>query len=245
MAGHNKWSQIKRAKGAADVKRGKVFSKLARELFIAAKEGGGDPDLNASLRMVIVKCKAANMPAENVERAIAKATGGGDGVVYEELTYEMFGPDGVAIFAEISTDNRNRSAAEMRHIASKNGANIATTGAVTRLFQRKGQIIIARENADEEDLMELAIEAGAEDFIADANGYEILTDPARFEAVHRKIEAKGIPLEVAEVTHLPLSTTPVVDPSSAATIHRLIDLLEDHDDVRSVHHNAELPDDPE
>ena len=242
MAGHNKWSQIKRAKGAADAKRGKVFSKLARELFIAAKEGGGDPDLNARLRMVIVKCKAANMPADNVERAIAKATGGGDGVVFEELTYELFGPEGVALFAEISTDNRNRTAAEMRHIASKNGANIATTGAVTRLFQRKGQIIVARENAAEDELMELAIEAGAEDFVADENGYEILTDPSEFEAVQSRIAAREIPCEVAEVTYLPLSTTPVSDPKSVETIQRLIDLLEDHDDVRSVHHNAELPD---
>jgi YebC/PmpR family DNA-binding regulatory protein len=241
MAGHNKWSQIKRAKGAADVKRGKIFSKLGRELFIAAKEGGGDPDLNAHLRMVIVKCKAANMPADNVERAIAKATGAGEGIVFEDLTYELFGPEGVAIFAEISTDNRNRTAAEMRHIASKNSANIATTGAVTRLFHRKGQIIIARENAEEDALMELAIDAGAEDFIADENGYEILTDPADFEAVHSKIEEKAISCEVAEVTHLPLSTTPVTDPKSLEIIQRLIDLLEDNDDVRSVHHNAELP----
>ncbi len=243
MAGHNKWSQIKRAKGAADVKRGKIFSKLARELFIAAKEGGGDPDLNARLRMVIVKCKAANMPADNLERAIAKATGGGDGVVFDELTYELFGPGGVAIFAEISTDNRNRTAADMRQIAGKNGANIATTGAVTRLFQRKGQVIIARENANEEELMGLAIEAGAEDFIADEHGYEILADPAHFEAVHAKIEEKNIPCEVAEVTHLPLIRTPMPDEESTKMLHRLIELLEDHDDVRSLHHNAELPDD--
>ncbi len=243
MAGHNKWSQIKRAKGAADVKRGKVFSKLARELFIAAKEGGGDPDLNARLRMVIVKCKAANMPADNLERAIAKATGGGDGMVFDELTYELFGPGGVAIFAEISTDNRNRTAAEMRLIVGKNGANIATTGAVTRLFQRKGQMIISRENANEEELMELAIEAGAEDFIADEHGYEILTDPAQFEAVHRRVEARNIPCEVAEVTHLPLIRTPMPDADSAEMLNRLIELLEDHDDVRSLHHNAELSDD--
>jgi len=242
MAGHNKWSQIKRAKGAADVKRGKVFSKLARELFIAAKEGGGDPDLNARLRMVIVKCKAANMPADNLERAIAKATGGGDGVVFDELTYELFGPCGVAIFAEITTDNRNRTAADMRRIAGKNGANIATTGAVTRLFQRKGQIIIARENADEEELMELAIEAGAEDFLADENGYEILTDPAQFEPVHAKIEKRNISCEVAEVTHIPLSRAPLPDEESVQMLNRLIELLEDHDDVRALHHNAELPD---
>jgi YebC/PmpR family DNA-binding regulatory protein len=244
MAGHNKWSQIKRAKGAADVKRGKVFSKLARELFIVAREGGGDPDLNARLRMVIVKCKAANMPADNLERAIAKATGDGDGVVFEELAYEFFGPGGVALFAEISTDNRNRTAAEMRQIAGKNGANIATTGAVTRLFQRKGQIIIARENADEEELMELAIDAGAEDFVADENGYEILMDPAQFEAVHKKIEEKNIPCEVAEVTHLPLTTTPLPDAETAEALNQLIELLEDNDDVRSLHHNAELPDEP-
>lgn len=241
MAGHNKWSQIKRAKGAADVKRGKIFSKLARELFVAAKEGGGDPETNARLRMVIVKCKATNMPAENVERAIAKATGGGDGTQFVDLTYELFGPGGVAFLLEISTDNRNRTAAEIRHIASKNNANIATAGAVTRLFHRKGQMIIAREHADEEALMELAIEAGAEDFVADEQGYEILTDPACFEAVQRKVEERGIPCEVAEVRPLPLTLAPLADADTIAAVHQLIDLLEDDDDVRAVYHNAGFP----
>lgn len=241
MAGHNRWTQIKRQKGAADAKRGKVFSKLARELIVAAKEGGGDPAMNARLRMVIVKCKAASMPADNIDRAIAKATGDGEGSSFDQLTYEIFGPGGVALLVEVSTDNRNRTAADVRHIVTKHGGNIATPGAVSRLFHRKGQMIVARERADEETLMDLAIEAGAEDFKTDANGYEILTDPAEFEAVHRVLEQRQIACEIAEITQLPLTTVPVNEIPAVKSITELIDLLDDHDDVKSVVHNAELP----
>jgi len=241
MAGHNRWTQIKRQKGAADAKRGKIFSKLARELIVAAREGGGDPAMNARLRMVIFKCKAASMPADNIDRAIARATGGGEGANYDQLTYEIFGPGGVAILVEVSTDNRNRTAADVRHLATKHGGNIATTGAVSRLFQRKGQLIVARDQADEETLMELAVEAGAEDFQADENGYEILTDPAGFEAVHHRLEERQIRCEAAEVTQLPLSTVAVSDPQMAKSITDLLDLLDDHDDVKAVYHNADLP----
>lgn len=242
MAGHSKWAKVKHFKGAIDAKRGKIFSKLAREIMIAARQGGGDPEMNARLRMVLLKCRAANMPKENIERAIAKATGGGEGSTFEEVTYEVFAPHGVALLVPVSTDNRNRTAAEIRSLVTKAGGSMATTGAVSRLFHRKGQIIIAREAADEDTLMELALEAGAEDFRADPQGYEIITDPASFEAVHKAIEAKGIRCEAAEVTELPVSTVPLQDPNAIAAVNRLIEALEEHDDVKEVYSNAEFPD---
>lgn len=241
MAGHNKWSQIKRAKGVTDARRGKIFSKLAREITMLARLHGPDPDTNARLRMVLLKCRSVNMPLDNVQRAIAKATGGGEGVHLDELTYEMFGPGGVAMLALITTDNKNRTAAEIRHLLTKHGGNMATSGAVTRLFERKGRVIVARENADEDALMELAVEAGAEDFIADENGYEILSDPAHFEAVHGAIDARGIHCEVAEVGQVPLITVPINDPETAAAAQKLIELVEEHDDVNTLYTNAEFP----
>ncbi|MDW7980103.1 MAG: YebC/PmpR family DNA-binding transcriptional regulator, partial [Verrucomicrobiales bacterium] len=192
MAGHSKWAKLKHFKGALDAKKGKLFSKLAREITIAVKQGGsGDPDLNPRLRMVLVKCKAANLPSENIERAIKRGLGAGEAANYEELTYEIFGPEGVGILVEASTDNRNRTSAEIRSIVSRHGGSMATQGSVGRLFERKGQMIIPRDAADEDKLMELALEAGAEDFRAQPEGYEILTDPANFEAVHKHLEAKG------------------------------------------------------
>src|SRR3954468_13384723 len=209
MAGHSKWAKVKHFKGALDAKRGKIFSKLSREITIAAKIGGGDAGMNPRLRMVLLKCRAANMPNDNIERAIKKGTGGGEASNFEDLTYEVFGPNGVAVLVEISTDNRNRTASEIRSIVTKNGGTIATQGSVSRLFQRKGQIIVPRDGATEEQLMELALEAGAEDFKAETEGYEILTEPARFEAVHKQLEAKGIKPAVAEVTELPTVTVPL------------------------------------
>src|SRR5262250_3108466 len=164
MAGHSKWAKVKHFKGAIDAKRGKIFSKLSKEITIAAKLAGGDPDMNPRLRMVLLKCRGANMPNENIERAIKKGTGGGETGNFEDLTYEVYGPHGVAMLVELSTDNRNRTASEIRSILTKNGGSIATAGSVSRLFQRKGQIIVPREGADEDQLMELALEAGAEDF---------------------------------------------------------------------------------
>lgn len=243
MAGHNKWSKIKRLKGAQDARRGRIFSKLSREITVAAKQGGGDPELNPRLRMALLKSRSANMPADNIERAIKKGTGDIGGAQFEDLTYEIYGPGGVAILAEASTDNRNRTAAEIRSIATKAGGSIAAPGAVSRLFQRKGQIIIARDAADEDALMELALEAGAEDFKAEAEGYEILTDPAEFEAVHRAAENKGIRCAAAEVTQLPALTVPVADADTAGAVSRLIEALEEHDDVNNVYSNADLPED--
>ena len=242
MAGHSKWAKVKHFKGAIDAKRGKIFSKLSKEISIAAKLGGGDPGMNPRLRMVLLKCRAANMPNDNIDRAIKKGTGGGETANFEDLTYEIYGPNGVAVLVEISTDNRNRTASEIRSIVTKNGGAIATQGSVSRLFQRKGQIIVPRDGATEDQLMELALEAGAEDFKAEAEGYEILTEPGQFETVHKQIEAKGIKPAVAEVTELPSVTVPLAGEATVAAVNRLIDALEDHDDVKEVYSNADFPD---
>src|SRR6266481_5590492 len=211
MAGHSKWAKVKHFKGAIDAKRGKIFSKLSKEISIAAKLGGADPAMNPRLRMVLLKCRAANMPNDNIERAIKKGVGGAETANFEDLTYEIYGPHGVAVLVEVTTDNRNRTASEIRSIVTKNGGTIASQGSVTRLFHRKGQIIVPREAADEDQLMEVALEAGAEDFQAEAQGYEILTEPGQFEAVHKQIEAKGIKPGVAEVTALATVTVPLQD----------------------------------
>src|SRR5207244_9091766 len=200
MAGHSKWAKVKHFKGALDAKRGKIFSKLSKEITIASKIGGGDPNMNPRLRMALLKSRAANMPNDNIERAIKKGTGGGETANFEDLTYEIYGPKGVALLVEASTHNRNRTASEIRSIVTKNGGAIATQGSVSRLFQRKGQIIVPRDGATEDQLIELALEAGAEDFKAEAEGYEILIEPGQFEAVHKQLEAKGIRPAVAEVT---------------------------------------------
>lgn len=241
MAGHSKWAKVKHFKGAIDAKRARIFAKLSREITVAARLGGGDPEMNPRLRMVLLKCRAANMPSDNIDRAIKRGTGGDDTAQYEDLTYEIFGPGGVAILAEISTDNRNRTAAEIRSILTKNGGSIATAGSVTRLFQRRGQLFIARADADEDRLMEAALEAGADDFRTDDEGFEILTDPAAFEAVHRHLEQHGFRCASAEVTYLPLLTARVEEAGAAAAAGRLLELLEEHDDVKAVHINAELP----
>jgi YebC/PmpR family DNA-binding regulatory protein len=241
MAGHSKWAKVKHFKGAIDAKRGKIFSKLSKEITIAAKIGGGDPGMNPRLRMVLFKCRGANMPNDNIERAIKKGTGGGEVVMFEDLTYEIYAPHGVAVLAEMSTDNRNRTASEIRSIVTKSGGSIATQGSVTRLFQRKGQIIVPKEGVNEDSLMEVALEAGADDFKSDPDGFEIITDPARFEAVHKQIETKGFKVEAASVTELPTVTVPLSG-EAAAAVGRLLEALEDHDDVKEVYSNGEFPD---
>jgi YebC/PmpR family DNA-binding regulatory protein len=242
MAGHSKWAKVKHFKGAIDAKRAKIFSKLSREITIAAKIGGGDPGMNPRLRMVLLKCRTANMPRDNIERAIKKGTGGGEIVNFEELTYEIYGPHGVALLVEVSTDNRNRTASDIRSIVTKSGGSIATPGSVSRLFQRKGQIIVSREAAGEDQLMELALEAGAEDFKAEPQGYEILTEPGAFEAVHKQVEAKGIKCEAAEITSLSTLLVPLTGEADVAAVNRLIEALEEHDDVKEVFSNADFPD---
>lgn len=239
MAGHSKWAKVKHFKGAIDAKRGKIFAKLGREITIATKLAGGDPDMNPRLRMVLLRCRVASMPKENIERAIKKGLGDAGGTSFEDLTYEIYAPGGVAVLAELSTDNRNRTAAEIRSLVTKAGGSLATAGAVSRLFQRKGQIIVPREAAGEDQLMELALEAGAEDFRAEAEGYEILTEPGHFETVQKQIEAKGVKCAAAAVTWLPLSTTAVGGDEGAAA-SRLLEALEEHDDVKEVYSNAEF-----
>lgn len=241
MAGHSKWAKVKHFKGAIDAKRGKIFSKLSREITIAAKLAGGDPDMNPRLRMALLKSRGANMPNENIERAIKKGTGGDDGTTFEDLTYEIYGPNGVAMLVELSTDNRNRTAAEIRSLVTKAGGSIATAGAVTRLFHRKGQLIVPRDAAGEDQVMEIALEAGAEDFKAEAQGYEILTEPAAFEAVHKQLEAKGIKSVMASVTSLPTLTVPLNGEAAINAVNKLIEALEEHDDVKEVHSNAAFP----
>ena len=240
MAGHSKWAKVKRFKGAIDAKRARIFAKLSREITIAAKIGGGDPDMNPRLRMVLLKCRAANMPVDNIDRAIKRGVGGDAGATYEDLTYEIYGPNGVALLVELSTDNRNRTAAEIRSIVTKSGGTIATAGAVSRLFQRKGQMILPKEAANEDQAMEAALEAGAEDFRADEDGYEILTDPAHFESVHKQMEGKGFKFAVAEVTSLPTITVPIADSAAAAAVNKLVEALEEHDDVKEVYSNADF-----
>lgn len=241
MAGHSKWAKVKHFKGAVDAKRGKIFAKLSKEITIASKLAGGDPDMNPRLRMALLKSRAANMPNENIDRAIKRGTGGGEAIIYEDLTYEAFGPHGVAVLVELSTDNRNRTASEIRSLLTKNGGAIATAGSVTRLFQRKGQVIVAREGVAEDALMEVALEAGAEDFKADAGGYEIVTDPAHFETVHRAVEAKGIKPVAAAVTWLPVISVPISDGKAIEETNKLLDALEENDDVKEIYSNAEFP----
>jgi len=240
MAGHSRWAKVKHFKGGIDAKRGKIFSKLGREITVAAKIGGGDPDMNPRLRMVLLRCRAASMPNENIERAIKKGTGAGETVNFEDLTYEIYAPHGVALLVEISTDNRNRTASEIRSLVTKAGGSIATANSVSRLFQRKGQIIVSREAANEDQLMEVALEAGAEDFKAEEQGYQILTEPANFEAVHKQIEAKGIKPAIAEINSLPTITVPL-NAEQAGAVNKLIEALEENDDVKDVYSNGEFP----
>jgi YebC/PmpR family DNA-binding regulatory protein len=240
MAGHSRWAKVKHFKGGIDAKRGKIFAKLGKEISVAAKIGGGDPDMNPRLRMVLLRCRAASMPNDNIERAIKKGTGGGEMGNFEDLTYEIYAPHGVALLVEISTDNRNRTASEIRSLVTKAGGSIATANSVSRLFQRKGQIIVSREGANEDQLMEVALEAGAEDFKADEQGYEILTGPGNFEAVHKQIEAKGIKPAMAEINSLPTITAPL-NAEQAAAVNKLIEALEENDDVKDVYSNGEFP----
>ncbi|MCX8107885.1 MAG: YebC/PmpR family DNA-binding transcriptional regulator [Verrucomicrobiae bacterium] len=240
MAGHSKWAKLKHFKGAIDAKRARIFAKLSRELMIAARLGGGNPDANPRLRMVLLKCRSANMPSENIERAIKKGTGEIEGETYEELTYEIFGPNSVAILVEASTDNRNRTTAEIRSLLTKHGGRMASAGAVSRFFKRQGQMLLPREAADEDKLIEWALEAGAEDVRTESAFYEILTDPSEFESVHKQLEGKGLKFASAEVTYVPVQTVPVTDASTAEAINSLVEALEEHDDVKEVHTNADF-----
>jgi YebC/PmpR family DNA-binding regulatory protein len=239
MSGHSKWATIKHKKGALDAKRGKIFTRLIKEISIAAKNGGGDVDMNPRLRTAVAAAKAENMPADNIKRAIQRGTGELPGVSYEEFTLEGYGPGGVAILAEISTDNRNRTVSEMRHVFSKNGGNMAEAGAVAWMFHKKGDIVIPKSAAKEEDLMNIVLEAGAEDLRDDGETWEILTEPSAFEAVHEAVKKAGITPESASVAMIPQNTIKL-EGSQANTMIRLMEALEDQDDVQNVHANFDI-----
>ena len=238
MSGHSKWHNIQAKKGKADAARGKIFTKLGRELLIATKEGGPDPVGNSKLKAVIAKCKAANMPNDTINNAIKKASTSNEN--YEEIVYEGYGPNGVAVIVEASTDNKNRTAADVRHVFDKAGGNLGTTGCVSYMFNKKGIIVIEKEKSplEEDDLMMLALDAGAEDFISEGEIYEITTEPTDFTYVCEKLEESDVPFLEAEVQMVP-TTTVSLDEKGVEKMERLIERLEELDDVANIYHNWE------
>ncbi len=240
MGGHSHWAGIKHKKALVDAKKGKVFTKLIREITIAAKIGGADLGSNARLRKAVDDAKAANMPAENVKRAIMKGTGQLPGTVYEEITYEGYGPNSVAVIVECTTDNKNRTFAEIRKIFQNHGGAIGTSGCVSYMFSKKGVILVSKEDATEETLMDIALEAGAEDIKTSAEGFEIITAPDTFETVKSALESKNIKLASAEITMLPSNEVEVTDAEAASKIVRLIETLDEHDDTKEVYSNDKI-----
>jgi YebC/PmpR family DNA-binding regulatory protein len=240
MAGHSKWAKVKHFKGGIDAKRSKLFGKLSKEIMVACRHGGGDPGFNPRLRTILLKARFGNMPADNIERAIKKGTGELGDVTFEELVYEAYAPGGVALIIDLLTDNKNRTAAEIRVILTRHGGNLSPC---KHLFHRKGQIIVPKEQIAEDDLMALVLDAGAEDMVTHDDSYEVLTDPHQFEPVHKAIEAKSLKPVSAEVAWLPLNPVPVTEVAAAKALLNLIEALEDHDDVQNVHSSADIPDD--
>ncbi len=238
MSGHSKWATIKHKKGALDAKRGKIFTRLIKEITIAAKSGG-DPEKNPRLRGAVAAAKAENMPADNIKRAIQRGTGELPGVSYEEITFEGYGPGGVAILVEVSTDNRNRTVSELRHAFSKNGGNMGEAGSVAWMFHKKGDIIIPKAAAKEDDLLNVILEAGADDLKDDGDSWEILTDPSVYEAVLEAVKAAGIKPDVAEIGMVPQNYTKL-EGHQAGTMIRLLEALEDSDDVQHVYSNFDI-----
>lgn len=245
MSGHSKWNNIKRKKEKTDAAKAKIFTKIGREISVIVKTGGANPNENSKLKDAIAKAKAANVPNDNIERIIKKAAGDGEANNYEELTYEGYGPSGVAVVVEALTDNRNRTAGEMRHYFDKCGGNLGQSGSVTFMFDRKGIIRIEAEGRDEDTVMEDALEAGAEDFNSDGDVFEIATDPNEIGAVRDALEAKGYDFISAENEYIPQTMTTIDDEETAAKMERLIDMLEENDDVQAVWHNWDMPEDEE
>ena len=242
MSGHSKWHNIQAKKGKADAARGKIFTKIGREIAIAVREGGANPENNNKLRDIIAKAKANNMPNDNIQRSIKKAAGEGTGATYEEIVYEGYAPGGVAIICNIVTDNRNRTSADVRHIFDKNGGSLGTPGSVSYMFDNKGLIVVEREpGMDEDEMMMMALEAGAEDVNALDDVFEIYTAPNDFSAVREALEQQGLSFLSADKTMSPQNTVAVADEETLATILKLLDMLDDNDDVADVYHNAELP----
>jgi YebC/PmpR family DNA-binding regulatory protein len=242
MSGHNKWSSIKHKKGAADAKRGKIFSKLIKEITVAARMGGSDPNGNPRLRAAVSAAKTENMPKDNIERAIKKGTGELEGVSYEEIVYEGYAPGGAAVLVECLTDNKNRAVADVRHLFSKSGGNLGENGCVSWMFDKKGLIVVNKDKTDEDQLMEIAIDAGAEDVNDEGDTFEVITDISDFESVKDAIENASIETEMAEITMIPQNMLTLEGKEAEQTI-RLMDALEDCDDVQKVYTNADIPED--
>lgn len=243
MSGHSHWAGIKHKKAANDAKRGKTWSKIARMIIVAAKNGGGDPSANLTLRYAVDKAKAANMPKDTIEKAIKKGTGDLGGVHYEEVLYEGYGPSGVAVMVEALTDNRNRTGPEIKRIFEKHGGSLGTTGCVNWMFGKKGLITVATSNAQEDDLLELALGAGADDMENTGEVFEITCDPSTYDELKKALETKGISIEVAEISMVPQNTVAIDDEAVAKRIVSLMESFDDHDDVQNAYANFDIPDD--
>jgi YebC/PmpR family DNA-binding regulatory protein len=243
MSGHSKWHSIKHAKGAADAARGKLFARLARQIEVAAREGGGDVDGNPTLRTMVQKARDGSMPKDNIERAIKRGTGELEGVTYEAITYEGYATNGVAVYVEALTDNRNRTGAEVKNVFTRNGGSLAEPGAVAWQFERKGVVILDKAVAEEDDLMLVALEAGAEDISDQGDTWQITTAPTDLNAVRSALTDGGIEIKEFELTMLPSTTVGLDDASKAKSVLRVIDALEEHDDVQNVYANFDIPDD--
>ena len=242
MSGHSKWSSIKHKKGAADAKRGKIFTKLIKEITVAARMGGGDPDGNPRLRSAIAVAKAENMPKENIERGIKKGTGELEGVSYEEANYEGYGPGGVAVLVDCLTDNKNRTVADIKHLFERYGGNLGEPGCVAWMFEQKGLMVFEKDKVDEEELFDLALEAGAEDVREEETEFEVITEPSDLESVKQAIDNAGLSYTLAEVTKIPTNTVKVEGKKAQQTLN-LMQSIEDHDDVSHVYANCDIPDD--
>ncbi len=242
MSGHSKWSSIKHKKGAADAKRGKIFTKLIKEITVAARMGGGDPDGNPRLRSAVAAAKAENMPKENIERGIKKGTGELEGVSYEEANYEGYGPGGVAVLIDCLTDNKNRTVADIKHLFERHGGNLGEPGCVAWMFEQKGLIVFDKDKVDEEELFDLALEAGAEDVREEETEFEVITEPSDLESVKQAIDDAGLSYTLAEVTKIPQNTVKVEGKKAQQTLN-LMQSIEDHDDVSHVYANCDIPDD--
>jgi YebC/PmpR family DNA-binding regulatory protein len=243
MSGHSKWSTIKHKKGATDAKRGKIFTRLIKEITVAARMGGGDPDGNPRLRSAIASAKTENMPKDNITRAIKKGTGELEGAVYDEILYEGYGPGGVAVLVECMTDNRNRTVADVRHFFAKSNGNLGESGCVGWMFDKKGLLQVEKEGISEEELMEMALEAGAEDVLEEEEAFQVITAPETFDAVHDALEAKKLHFIEASITMIPQNSIEVTDEKVAISLLKLLENLEDHDDVQNVHSNFDIADD--
>lgn len=241
MSGHSKWAGIKHKKAVVDAKRGKSFSRIAKEIIVAAKIGGGDPDGNPRLRLAMDKAKGVNMPNDKIKRAIMKGTGELPGENYEETTYEGYGPAGVAIYLEVLTNNKNRTVGEIRHLLTKHGGSLGENGCVAWMFEKNGLILVEKTKADEDNLMEVALDAGASDMKSepDEDTYEVTTEPSDFESVKKSIEAAGIEMSMAEITMIPKNTV-ALDEKQATSVLKLMDLIEDHDDVQNAYANFDI-----